>query len=133
MNKTLITILASAVLVAGGMFALEQVSKQEPTPQTAGEIIVLKSGTLTTTSKLCGTTSTLLMGTSTSRQYAAIVNDGSTNIYLELSQGPAVLYEGIRLNSGGGSYEIVQDNLYTGPIYCIADTSAASTTVTSQP
>lgn len=130
MKNTLITIIAVALTVAAVMFGFEYRASQQAAPQSLGEINVLKSGELTTTSVLCNTTSTLLLATSTARQYAAIVNDGSTNIYLETSKGPAVLYEGIRLNSGGGSYEINQDNLYTGPIYCIAATSAASTTLT---
>lgn len=133
-KNTILTIIGTALLVAGAMFVLEYRSAAPEVPegeQTLGEMNRFTGG-LTTTSKLCGTTSTLLTGTSSPRQYLAIVNDGSTNVYLELSQGPAVLYEGIRLNSGGGSYEINLDNLYTGPIYCIAATSAASTTVTEK-
>lgn len=131
MKNTLITIIAVAITVAGVMFGFEYRAGQQQAPSSLGEINRY-SGDLTTTSVLCGTTSTLLVGTSTARQYLALVNDGSTNIYLELSKGPAVLYEGIRLNSGGGAYEINLDNLYVGPIYCIAATSAASTTVTSK-
>ena len=131
MKNTIIGVLAVAALVMSGLFFIEHQNGVDPQGgNLGGDINVLKSGELTTTSVLCGTTSTLLVGTSTAREYLAIVNDGSNNIYLELSNGPAVLYEGIRLNSGGGSYEIDFDNLYTGPVYCIADTSAASTTAT---
>lgn len=129
MKNTIATILTVAITVAAVMFAFEYRSGTEQPAQSLGEINRFTSG-LTTNSTLCNTTSTLLIATSTGRQYAAIVNDGSTDIYLELSNGPAVLYEGIRLNAGGGAYEINLDNLYTGPIYCIAKTSAASSTVT---
>jgi len=128
-KETLITIITVAITIAVVMFGFEFYAGQKPAPSSLGEINRFTSG-LTTTSVLCGTSSTLLLATSSARQYAAFVNDGSTNIYLELSQSPAVKYEGIRLNSGGGAYEINLDNLYTGPVYCIADTSAASSTVT---
>lgn len=133
-TNTIVTILITAAIVAGGLFFLELRSgngAQDKAPQSLGEINRYTTG-VANTSVLCNTSSTLLLATSSGRQYAAIVNDGSTNIYLELSTGPAVLYEGIRLNSGGGSYEINLDNLYTGPVYCIAATSAASTTIVSK-
>lgn len=49
------------------------------------------------------------------RKFALFVNDSNTDIYLSLG-GTAVAGSGPRLNSGGGSYQIDADNLYTGAV-----------------
>lgn len=49
------------------------------------------------------------------RQYALIVNDGATDIYLSLG-GTAAVNKGIRVNALGGSYEINNTNLWKGQI-----------------
>ena len=61
------------------------------------------------------TSSGELVASNSSREYAAIVNDSDTDIYLALGQ-TAVANRGIRINSGGGSYEINWQNLFTGAI-----------------
>lgn len=83
------------------------------------------------TSKLVTTTSSQILATSSSRVYAAIVNDGANPIYLNLNgDKPATLYEGIRLNANGGVYEIIAgENGYFGGVQAITSTGTASTTV----
>lgn len=80
----------------------------------------------TNTSFVCGPTSNLAVATSSSRQYVALVNDGTSVVYLGLGT-TAVTSKGLRLNASGGSYEMDTTHLYTGGIYCI---SAASSTLT---
>ena len=64
------------------------------------------------------TTSTLVAATSNNRGYLLIQNDSDVTIYVALNAA-AELNKGIRLNAGGGSYEINFTNLFTGPIYAI--------------
>jgi hypothetical protein len=74
----------------------------------------------------CGPDSQVAIATSTAamRVYTALTNNGSTNIYLGLGE-QATSSMGLRLNSGGGSYEILPENLFTGPIFCYASASTS--------
>lgn len=63
-----------------------------------------------------------LLGTTSNRVYASIVNDCATAVYLTyktLGKEASSTFQsyGMRLNANGGSFEITQDNLYTGPIF----------------
>lgn len=80
----------------------------------------------TNTAVTCGTGSTLAAATSTARQYLALVNDSANTIYLGLGVA-AVSGSGIRLNAGGGAYEMGVDTLFTGAVYCIASSGSAMT------
>ena len=60
-----------------------------------------------------------ILGKNPARQYALLVNDGITDIYLGMGI-PAVANRGIRLNNGGGSYEINLTNPWQGEIYAVA-------------
>jgi hypothetical protein len=62
-----------------------------------------------------GVASTLILAANAARQYAAIVNDSDTTIYLGFGAA-AVAHQGIRINAEGGSYEINHTNLYRGVI-----------------
>lgn len=53
------------------------------------------------------------------RAYALLVNDGTDDIYLGMGI-PAVLNRGIRVNNGGGSYEINLMNPWQGRIYAVS-------------
>lgn len=57
------------------------------------------------------------------RAYALLVNDGADDIYLGMGM-PAIQHRGIRVNNGGGSYEINLTNLWHGSINAV---SAATT------
>lgn len=78
------------------------------------------------------TSSARITATSSTRQYIAIVNDGSNVVYLKLSDSPAVINSGIRLNASGGSYEINSENMYTGSITAIADGGTSIITFTEK-
>lgn len=52
-----------------------------------------------------GTSSTLLAAANPNRTYLLLQNDSANDIYVEFG-GTAVVGDGIRLNSGGGSLEI---------------------------
>ena len=60
-----------------------------------------------------------ILGKNPARQYALLVNDGGDEIYLGMGI-PAVINRGIRLNNGGGSYEINLTNPWHGEIYAVA-------------
>ena len=62
--------------------------------------------------------STLVMASKASRRYASFVNNSDAMIWLSKGEA-AVVDEGIPLNATGGSYEITEINLYTGPVYAI--------------
>ena len=62
--------------------------------------------------------STLIVPAKASRDYCLIQNDSDATIYLALN-ADAEISKGIRLNAGGGSYEINFTNLFTGDIYAI--------------
>jgi len=52
------------------------------------------------------------------RTYALLINDGTDPIYLALNK-PAEVNRGIRLNAGGGSFEINLNNPYQGEVYAV--------------
>ena len=69
---------------------------------------------------LVAATDTLLLRNNPRRMYALIVNDGTDDIYLGLG-APAEQNQGIRVNNGGGSYEIIKIlNDWTGEIRAIS-------------
>lgn len=65
-----------------------------------------------------GTSSTSVLAARDTRKGAVLVNDSDEDIYLAFG-GVAVLNQGIRLNNGGGAYEITSVNLWTGTINAI--------------
>lgn len=85
--------------------------------------VATSSGMIVTTS------SSLVTASSTSRSYYVIVNDGSNTVYLQFNDKDATVGSGLRLNAGGGSYEINPDNLYRGAIRAIASGGSSNITV----
>ena len=75
-----------------------------------------------------GATTTQVLAVNTARTFAALVNDSDEIIYLSLS-GTAIANKGIRLNVGGGSYEINMTNLYTGAVFAICASGSKNMTV----
>lgn len=76
--------------------------------------------------------STLLLATSSSRQYARFSNNSNSVLFLALTAGgPAQMNKGIRIGVGE-SYELRDVNLYLGAVYAIASSTAASTTVAAK-
>lgn len=78
-----------------------------------------------------GTGSTVVAAANPSRVELTVVNDGANTVYLQLQtvvgQAPtAVASQGIRLNSGGGSW--TTDN-FTGAVAGIALTGATNVTI----
>ena len=65
-----------------------------------------------------GTTSTEILPANGDRVYARITNDSDSVVYINLYENAEVNH-GIRLNANGGYYEIMGDNLFTGPVYGI--------------
>lgn len=63
--------------------------------------------------------STPVLVANSRRADAVFVNDSNQPIYLARGNA-AVIGQGIRLNAGGGSYEINRNNLFLGVINAIA-------------
>lgn len=83
---------------------------QDDTSQTyryTGAAWVYKSGkvTLAHTIATIGVASGVALAANANRKYALLVNDSDSAIYIKIGAA-AVLSEGIRLNAGGGSYEM---------------------------
>jgi hypothetical protein len=72
--------------------------------------------------------SQVALAANANRKYAVLQNDSVNDIYLFLGAGPAVANKGIRLNAGGGSYELrsADGSLYTGAVYAIAAVAGPS-------
>lgn len=108
------------------LFALYAGTHQQPVNanKTVGGL-PLRLTNLTNTTATATPATSIIIATSTARQYVAVVNSGLVDTYLSL--GPtAVLGSGILLKASGGSYEIMEENLYTGAISAI--TSSGTTT-----
>jgi len=73
---------------------------------------------------LVAATSTKLLASNPSRLYCLIVNDGVADAYLMLGT-TAVENRGIRLNNGGGSFEINATNPWHGEIHAISEGTPA--------
>ena len=65
------------------------------------------------------TTQQRVLAGNPARIYALLVNDGTDDIYLGMGV-PAVLNRGIRVNNGGGSYEINLMNPWHGSIHAVS-------------
>lgn len=74
----------------------------------------------------CGTSSSVIVATSSARSYLVLVNDSANTVYLSLGT-PAVGSQGIRLNGSGGSYEMDSEGLYPGAVHCIASSTSVIT------
>lgn len=109
------------------------------TAQAVGIQINNTQRALTSSGVLVNTTSTLVSATTTNRIYLRISNLSGAAIYCTtdvagtasttFSAGPAVAYQGITI-FGSSTYAFQSDeNPYTGPVFCIAPSGAASTTV----
>lgn len=65
-------------------------------------------------------TSSVVRAANPNRRYLLLTNDGDVEIYIRLGS-TAFLNNSIRLNPGGGSYEMTlgAGNIYTGAVYGI--------------
>jgi len=84
--------------------------------------------TVTDTNVAVQTVSTQVLAANPKRADAVLVNDSNKEIYLARGND-AVMNEGIRLNAGGGSYEINRNNLFLGAINAIAEGGDKNLTV----
>jgi len=73
--------------------------------------------------------STLILATSTGRNYLNIANDGATTVYLGIGQA-AVVGRGIRVPANT-SYELKMDEMFTAAIYGVATASTSVSYVES--
>lgn len=127
MNKITIYILILAVMVVG-VIAFIGFNK---TDNLSG--VQWYSGTTNTSSTISTTASSILSGDS-GRTYVSIVNDGGNNVYLHFiaTSTGVTAQNGIRLNANGGSFEIDQNNSYTGQIYAITQSGTSTLTIVNK-
>ena len=73
-----------------------------------------------------------LLDSDADRQYALIENDSDTIVYVGLTSASStvVANTGIRINASGGTYEIDQDNLYTGEVWMATTTASKNILIT---
>jgi len=132
--KTFLTYLACALV--GLVIGLAILSNTTPTVRPAGEATFNRFGTAGTvnTSVSCLATTTLALAGSGSRQYFLATNDSTNNIYVCFGSTTTgcTASTGIRLNAGGGAFEAKFDNLYTGPITCVASATSTLTVTYNQ-
>jgi len=72
-----------------------------------------------------GTGSTQILLADGGRQYALIVNDSDTKMYLSIGSA-AVTGKGIPLLANGGAIEITPDNLMVGTVFAICSAPGKS-------
>lgn len=85
----------------------------------------LQAGTITNTGVLCGSTSTLLLATSSAgRPYVSISNLSSQAVYLGFGNS-ASLFQGIMIPAST-TKEFSTNSIYLGAIYCIASSNAST-------
>lgn len=127
MNNKNISI--TAVVIVFLIAALYGITHSSSTPSRAGglDYNLLPPKPLTNTNVACTSTSGQLVATSSSRQYLALSNEGTTSVYLSfgtVAQGS----QGIRLapaaSTSASFYEINNLNLYQGTINCIASSTS---------
>jgi len=82
----------------------------------------------TSSSVSVGNTSTTILTANSKRKYLALVNDSNETIYVNIGNA-AVMNEGIRLNSNGGSLEMKYPIIYTDAIYGICQSGGKNLTV----
>lgn len=78
-----------------------------------------------------GATTTAALAANALRKYALFVNDSDEVVYLMLG-APAALNQGLRLNAGGGVYEMsaLVGNLYAGAVNAICASGSKKLLVT---
>lgn len=96
--------------------------------KVGGGIAVEIPGVATIASSTVTTSSTLVLATTTSAVYRAVVNDGATTLYISVGS-PAISGKGIRVNANGGVVEFGGDALLTGAIYGISSGTINVTTL----
>jgi len=77
----------------------------------------------------CSATQQEILASNPQRVYALLVNDGAADIYLAFS-GPAAINTGVRLNNGGGSYEINLMNPWHGTVNAVGDATNPTLLIT---
>tara|TARA_R110000787_G_scaffold233849_1_gene340702 strand:+ start:188 stop:493 length:306 start_codon:yes stop_codon:yes gene_type:complete len=89
--------------------------------------------TYTHTAVAVAVTSTTLLAANGNAAYRIFINDSDTAVYINLGT-TAVANAGIRLNSGGGSYEMSAHagNLFTGAVYAIQADSGTKLVLVSE-
>lgn len=87
--------------------------------------------TVTNSSVACSAaTSTLIIGSETSRNYFAATNNDSANQIYICKGASCSASTGVRLNAPGGSYEqTIANDGYVGPYSCIASTATSTLTI----
>ncbi len=74
-------------------------------------------------------TSTKVVDANLSRRHLLLINDSDEVMYVALGKA-AVANEGIRINSAGGSYEMVEGAVYSHTIYAICASGGKKLLVT---
>ena len=127
--------------IAAGTNLIGKVGIDQTTPGTTNAVVEASAAAIlaaltarqatafTNAAVSVGTATTVVLAANANRKYALIVNDSDTVVYLAIGAA-AVLNSGIRLNAGGGSYEVNWTNLHALAINGISSIAAKIVTVT---
>lgn len=120
---SILVIAAICVLGAIMIFSQPKCECPESIGYVPGANTITKAGTHGG-AVYASTTAGGIIGRNEDRQYAAVINDGTSTVYLCLATSTdssvvTVAHKGIRLNANGGSFEILPDNHWIGEIWAI--------------
>ena len=133
MNKVIASVLVLGALFIGGyaVHVDRQLNALQEKLETVGSPETNRIQSYTrSTGVVVSTSSTEVAATNTARTLLRISNIASKPIYCKMRSGDlnqaAVMYEGM-LVAASSTVEITGENLYTGPVNCIAESSASTT------
>lgn len=110
-----------------GIAALFFLFGTQPATHSLGADIPQLNGPMTISSSTATVTSSVVLATSTGRQYAQIGNDGANDVYLSVGQ-VAVKGKGIYLKAGT-VYTVDDNNLFSGAIFAVATSGVSNLSV----
>lgn len=123
MNKTFLASLAIIGVIFLGVLGLSRAHQNQSNVKVGDYYPVFSIGS--STGVLCGTSSTQLIATSTSRNFLSVSNISPNIVYLSFG-GPAALNSGMALYASS-TMRLDQNALYAGAIYCIASSNSSTT------
>ena len=84
---------------------------------------------VTQTTITVANTTTAVLSAEQKRRHLLLINDSDETIYVGIGK-PAVMNEGVRINSAGGSYEMIDGSVYLHAINAICASGGKKLLVT---
>lgn len=132
-TKTLLTIASSLALSIAFLIGvgIEKGLNSSYVPKPTGDVNqIIYPTAANNASSSCSTASSIILSTSTSRNFLQITNTGSTTVYITEGQ-TAVSGIGIPLIASS-SYRTDNANIFTGAFYCISPSAVTNMSILEQ-